>query len=406
MTEARAAWPIRSAWALLEHAPASVDPLLQFGFRWLRPLAQPILPLELRRGRTRSGADGTLLVLGRGMLLEYLSRRFFVHEPMRKAEAGVPLHRVRRRLSRSVDRADLVLALVPRALGSHMAGDTLLQVPAYLDFVMAVRDVADLKAASTSLRWNVRKLRGSALVGRVSHDPAEFERFYGQFHRPLVDARHGDLGVRRPIRVLRRRFRFGGVLWIELDHVPWGGVVFEMRGDTMNMIISGRRSTGDAELDRRVSLATYLFSMDLARQRSCASINLGGTVPVLTDGLFRHKRAWGARATPRAETHTELLVGWRQPGSALLGFLAEAPLVYRSGRSLAALAAIAGDQAADPREGARLRRTLLADGIDRLTGMARNGWVPPERGWALPPPDALDLRTPLSSAALIAEPVP
>lgn len=404
MTEARSDWAIRIASALFEHTPAAADLLLQFGFRWGRPLTQPFLPVELRRGPTGSGADGSVLLIGRGMLLEYLSRRLFRGEPRREAAPRVALHRVRHKLSGAIDSADLILALVPRALAPLMAGDGLLRVPAYLDFVIAAGEVADLKAASKTLRWNVHKLRASGLVARISHDAAEFERFYRQFHLPMIDERHGDLGVRQAIAVLRRRFRFGGILWIELERVPLGGVVYEIRGDTMNVMVAGRRSTGDAPLDRYVGLAIYQFPMDLACERGCAWINLGGAVPVLTDGVFRHKRAWGARAAPRAETHTELLVGWRAPGAAVLGFLADAPLIYRSGRSLAALSAIVGDRQADPREGARLRRTLLADGIDRLTVISRDGWLPPRRGWApLPPSDELRLSEALSSADLIAD---
>ncbi|HZA65793.1 MAG TPA: hypothetical protein VE592_02535, partial [Geminicoccaceae bacterium] len=338
--DADLSWPVRAAWAVLEHAPASADPLLHITRRWIRPLASLILPVETRRGRTRSGADSTLLVVGRGRLLEYLSRRFFRDEPASEPGPPVALHRLRDRLADAIDAADLVLALVPRVVAAHAAGAALLRVPAYVDFLLPTSEVAELKAARPSLRKHVRRVRRSPLVGRISHDPAAFEQFYFQFYLPSIADRHRDLAERQPLRVLRRRCRFGGILWVERDGVALSSNLYELRGDTMNLLVSGRRSSGDAALDTQVGLASYLFPIDLACERGCTSVHLGGTVPVLSDGVFRYKRAWGARVAPRVETHSELLVGWRSPGRAVLAFLAEAPLVYRAGGSLAAVAAV------------------------------------------------------------------
>jgi hypothetical protein len=403
-SEADFSWPVRAAWAVLEHAPAAADPLLHLARRWIRPLVSPFLPVELRRGRTRCGVDGALLVVGRGRLLEYLSRRFFQDEPACEPGPPVALHRLQGRLALAIDAADLVLALVPRVIAAHAAGAALLRVPGYVDFLLPTSDVAELKAARPSLRYEARKVRRSALVGRVAHDPAAFEQFYVQYYLPTIVDRHRDLAERQPLRVLRRRCRFGGILWVERDGAALGSNLYEIRGDTMNLLISGRRASGDASVDAQVGLAGYLFPMELARERGCASVNLGGTVPVLTDGVFHYKRAFGARVVPRAETHSELLVGWRTPGRAALGFLTDAPLVYRTGESLAAVAAVDTTEPADPRESARLRRALLADGLGRLTIMAEAGWTPPEPGWVLPPPSLVRLTTPLTSAALAAEP--
>jgi hypothetical protein len=400
--EADLGWPVRAAWAVLEHAPASADPLLHLARRWGRPLASLVLPVELRRGRTRSGGDGTLLVVGRGALLEYLSRRFFRDEPACEPGPPVALHRLRARLADATCAADLVLALVPRVLAAHAAGAALLRVPASVDFVLPTSAVAELKAARASLRKDVRRVRHGPLVGRVSHDPAAFEQFYFQFYLPSIVDRHRDLAERQPLPLLRRRCRFGGILWVERDGVALSGNLYELRGDMMNLLVSGRRSSGGAALDTQVGLASYLFPIDLACARGCTSVRLGGTVPVLTDGVFRYKRAWGARVAPRVDTHSELLVGWRSPGRAVQSFLAEAPLVYRAGASLAAVAAVEGGGPADPREGARLRRALLAAGLERLTIMAAAGWTEPEPGW-LPPPSVVRLTTPLPSAALAAQ---
>jgi hypothetical protein len=396
-------WLARAAWALVEHAPASADPIFQLARRWIRPLASPFLPVELRHGRIRGGREGTLLLVGRGMLLEYLSRRLFIEEPARESRPAVALHRLRHRLARFIDSADLLFALVPRVIAAHAAGASLLRVPGYVDFLMPTNEVADLERASERLRAKVRKLREVPLVIRVSHDPAQFERFYFDFYVPMIIDRHGDLAIRQHFHVLRRRFRFGGIIWVELDGVPLAGSLHEVRGKTLNMLGQGRQSRGNAKLDAQVTLAKYWAILNLARELGCALVNMGGAVPVLTDGVFRYKRAWSARVVPRAETHSELLVGWHRPGPAVLQFLADAPLIYRAARSLAAVTAIDTDDTADPREGARLQRALLPRGVRDLTIMAPAGWAPAEQGWTLPPPSVLRLSEPITSAGLVAK---
>jgi hypothetical protein len=387
------------AWVALEHAPRSTDLLLHAGRRWLLPFARTWLPVERRLGRTRSGEAVRLLLIGRGVQLEYLSRRTFAEAPAREALPAVGLHRLRARLGRALDQADLVVALVPRAFAAPLAGRDYLRVPALLDFILSTADPGFARAEQ-ELRRRIRGVRASALRPRLSTDAADFERFYDDFHVPMVKERFGPLGIIQPRRVLRRRFRFGGLLWVERDGEALGADLFETRSGEVNMLVHGRRTHGDAALDSQVSLANYLFSFDHARALGCCRTNMGGCMPVLTDGLARHKRAWGATVRPRHETHLTLLIGWRSPGPAVLRFLVDNPLVAHRGAGLIGIAAVTGDQPADPRRAAWLRRSLLPEGIGRMTVLAEAGWAPAQKSRDMPPADLLQLRPALSSRDL------
>ena len=399
-------WAARSAWFALEHAPSWCDPLLDAGRRWVLPFSRPFLPVELRRGRTLLGEHADILMIGRGMQLEYLSRRFFAAEPERAPGPSVGLHELRKTLMQGLDQADMVLALVPRVLSSRLAGRAFLRVPAFLDFLLPAAAVADFKDVGRSVRQRILALHKSALLRpRVSHSLFDFERFYSDYYLPLVLERFGDLAICQPARVLRRRFRFGGIVWVERDGTSLGGEMYERRGTVLKCLVRGRLSTLDRRADATtVSLATYLFTREHARALGCAWVNTGGTLPVLDDGLFCHKRAWGALATPREETHFELLIGWRRPGMRVSGLLAAAPLVYRDGDGLAALAALTDAAPADPHRAAGLFRAWLPRGIDRLTVLAPEGWSKPARGTPLPLAEHLSLRSGLDPETLQAQP--
>ncbi len=265
------------AWVALEHAPRSADLLLHAGRRWLLPFARTWLPVERRLGRTQSGEALSLLLIGRGVQLEYLSRRTFFEAPAREALPAVGLHRLRSRLSRALDQADLVVALVPRAFASALAGRDYLRVPAFLGFILSTADPG-FGRANQELRRGIRGVRASGLRPRLSTDPADFERFYDDFHVPMVKERFGPLGIIQPRRVLRRRFRFGGLLWVERDGEALGADLFEIRGSDINMLVHGRRTHGDAALDSQVSLANYLFVFDHARALGFRRINIGSSI--------------------------------------------------------------------------------------------------------------------------------
>lgn len=390
----------RGAWLALEHAPSWCDPMLHAGRRWVLPFSRPSLPVELRRGPSSSGEHASVLFIGRGMQLEYLSRRFFVTEPEREPRPSVGFFQLGTALSQALDWADLVMALVPRALSSRLAGNVFLRVPAFVDFVLPTAAVAEFEDANQSVRRYVRGLRTSDLRPRVSNSRLDFEKFYSDYYSPMVSERFGDLSIHQPIQVLRRRFRFGGIIWVEREGTSLAGQLYELRGRVLKSLVRGGRSTHDDRLDAMVAHATYLFSMEHARDQGCILVNMGGALPVLDDGLFCHKRAWGALATSRGETHYELLIGWRGRGRRVLSLLQAAPLVYHDRGRLAALAAFADATPVDPRRAARVCRAWLPRGIDRLTVLAPEGWLKPARGTSLPHAQRLRLRAGMGSQVL------
>ncbi|MDX1541033.1 MAG: GNAT family N-acetyltransferase, partial [Geminicoccaceae bacterium] len=283
--------------------------------------------------------------------------------------------------------------------GTLTQGGSFLHLPGSLDSMMSTSDTK-LAAANPRVRRRVRMVRENGLRPRLSTSPDDFERFYDDFHLPMVRERFGPLGVRQPRRVLRRRFRFGGLIWVERDGEPFSADLFETRGQQLTALVHGRRPGLDPATASLVHHATYLFAFEHAAKLGLERFNMGGAVPVLSDGVLRHKRSWGASVLPRAETHVALLVGWRRPVPAVARLLSECPLVVKDPAGLSAVAAVADDRPADPREGARIFRSLVPPGVRRMILAAASGWAPVPTGVAMPPGDRLRLDRLGSSADL------
>lgn len=388
----------------MERAPRAADPLLHTARRWVLPLTRPRFPIERRHGAMASGEPASMVLIGQGMQLDYFSRGLFPSPPTRDRSERVGLHRLRRRLKQALDEADLVLATVPRAFTPALAGDDFLQAPSLVDFLLSTADPG-LPGASLALRNTVRKVKtGQSAAGRlrsrVATDASEFERFYEDFHVPMVRERYGALAVVQPRRVLRRRFRLGGLLWVERDGEPLGGDIYDAWGGTLIALVGGRRRGLDPAMASLVQHATYVFVLDHARALGCHQFNMGGAIPVLTNGVFEHKRGWGATVQPRDETHFALLVGWRHANAAVLRCLSELPLVVHDARGLSAIGAVPDQGPANPQTAARLCRMLLPEGIRRMILLASAGWLPIRPGVAMPPADQLLLARAGSSADL------
>ena len=87
--------------------------------------------------------------------------------------------------------------------------------------------------------------------------------------------------------------------------------------------------------------ATTLFAAELARERGLTRINLGGSLPSLTDPVLVSKRLWGARLLPRPRADHDLLLGWREPAPALARLLGRLEPVVRTRSGLGGIASTA-----------------------------------------------------------------
>jgi Acetyltransferase (GNAT) domain len=385
---------------LLIRTPRAIDPVLRAGRPWLAALSGFRLPIQILRGRGADGVERSVLVAGRGALLNLLIARFFIEEPVRVLAARSGPQQWRTRLTARLGEFDLVMAVAPRPLAGLLSGSRLLRVPTAVEFTSDAAAALDLSRARLSLRASVRRLHAAGFTARLARDPGDLERFYREFYLPMLARRFGNKSHPISMLTLRRRVRAGGLIWLDHGGRTVAGEVFEIRGDTVRLLVHGRHPTGDPKLDALVQLAADRAAMEEGYRRGCRTVDLGAALPLPGSGLFARKRAYGGTVRARASATRELVIGWQRAGPALAALLNRAPLVIRRGERLEALTALEAAGQADPRAAARLYHALLPDGIERLTVLATEGWLPPARGCSIPGPEVLRLTGPVGSADL------
>jgi len=171
-----------AGWWLYEHAPAPVDSLLRFGRRHLAPLLhrRP----DLRSYHLADASSGQIVAAGDGMTLGFLLQR------LGRMSAAAPCSTGLASLSAALRRADaegdLVLAMVPRAIGRRI-GRGFLRAPALVSLALEVKHdlEATLAQATTTVRRDARRVLEMGVTWTVSHALSELDRFYDHYLRTL-----------------------------------------------------------------------------------------------------------------------------------------------------------------------------------------------------------------------------
>ncbi len=328
----------RLGWRLYERLPRSADLPLRLMTRAMLPIANRHIPLTMLRGRVASGSVGRVLFAGAPDASPWVAGRFFAAEPDREQLGQVALRRLPNALAHRRNAVDLVVARVDRLAGALALDTSFVAVPEWVGTHAPVPvDAWELCRRQKSLAHNLSRMRRAGFRPAVSHAAADFETFYDRMYVPFIRRRHGHESIVTNRARLRRCFRQGGVMWVVRGEERVAGLLFRVRGRTLDLVVIG---TADGALDALhdgAAFALDLFLFEHARSLGCTGVDFGGSRPSPRDGLLLYKARWNGRVVPNRTTFYDLRLGWDRFTPALLDFLARTPLIIRQSDGLAAL---------------------------------------------------------------------
>jgi hypothetical protein len=308
--------------------------------RWLRArwLGHPFRPVWMRR---LDGPDvgGSIVLVGGGRGLDYLLARGLERSSAPAAAGWTRIAGMGGTLERALDRADLVLARLPVATAA-VGRASFLRLPELVDAVIDLPPPGERWPGTRSARSSERRVRASGLSWSLATDRASFQRFCRDLYRPYAAARFGPGAVVRSTAMLQARFRSGGIQEIRQGDRLLAAQLVSMSGAELECVAVGA-APDPAALGLGALAATTLFAAELARERGLRRVNLGGSLPSLTDPVLVNKRLWGARLLPRARADHDLLLGWREPVPVLARLLARLEPVLRTRSGLGSIASTA-----------------------------------------------------------------
>ncbi|MDX6752150.1 hypothetical protein SH611_20275 [Geminicoccaceae bacterium 1502E] len=363
----------------------------------LAPLAERRLPLRRVSGLTPAGRPATVLVAGASKTIDLWLQRVMPHG--RQVETVGTRATIAAARGLRAPGTDMVLARVPRLVGRHLAAAGQLRLPEVIGQRVTTLEMRRRLHLSKSVRSSVGRIETAGLAWREATEEGAFERFYAQMYVPFAERSFGEAAVVRDPTRLRRRLARGGLLWIEQRGRVVGGVLVERGGGALRLLSLGTVLDPQEARDAGFHVAVRLAGLENAEACGLDTVDFGGTMPWLTDGILRSKHLWGAVLGHKRWLNRDILVRWARCTPAVTEMLAAAPLILERPEGLVAIGAMEGDGPASPAGAAKLARRLHAAGLTAMTLIGREGCEPGETmAGDLP----VRLAPPLSSDALFA----
>jgi hypothetical protein len=193
---------------------------------------------------------------------------------------------------------------------------------------------------------------------------------------PFAQRRYGEQAIVRNFYQLRRRFRQGGLIWMQYNGERIAGLLFQRCGSVCHYLVIGTAGGEWAPVKLGAISALYYQAMLHARALGCRTIDFGGCRPSLTDGVLRYKRKWGVQVVDKHNSFFDFLVYWRRMEGSAFALLRRTPLIFRDHGKLSAIAAVENEAPGEQNHTQQLVDTLWLDGLHRIYLVSRTEFSP------------------------------
>ena len=159
-------------------------------------------------------------------------------------------------------------------------------------------------------RWKIekngRKTQERNYRFRLANDYESIERFYEELYLPYISARFGDSVHLRSLGEFKRWVGSGFLLQVFHGDIWVSGVVCRLRKGELSVLALGHLPEERYPLSFGALSAAYCFLFQYAAEHSLDRLDLLRSKPHGDDGVFRHKRYWGAIAEIDTWPHTAI----------------------------------------------------------------------------------------------------
>jgi len=253
-----------------------------------------------------------LVYIGEGESLNYLRKTYFGQS--KEAEiTTIPLWHLKRKIGQLVSREALIFVEINRMLTPLIPGGGWLTFP-------WIRQRVSLKSNDYEERRHKiegtfgRKVRKFNYRFQISREKEPVVRFYHELYLPYITTRFGDEAHLRALSELQAVLRSGFLLQVFSEDLWVSGAMCRVKKGDLSVIAFGHLPEPQYELQRGALGAAYYFIFKWAEENLTFEVDLLRSRPNAEDGVYEHKRRWGARSEIDSWPHTALWI-FRLKGS-------------------------------------------------------------------------------------------
>jgi hypothetical protein len=216
--------------------------------------------------------------------------------------------------------------------------------------------------------------RKTGLSCRVTHAAEDFDLFYHRMFVPHITRRYGALATIDDYGEMRRFFEQGSLLLVTKDGRPIAGALNVEEDGVLRFRRTGVLDGDESHVEVGAQTALYYFQIRHANHRGLRALDTMKSACFLNDGVYRHKRDWGASVHADDEATTWLYLFAKDlRAEATVKLFADHPVAVHGERGLTGVVGLPLSDGDPDARLATLRHRYQAAGLDAFVAVTPSG---------------------------------
>ncbi len=278
--------------------------------------------------QTRDTNKKRLIYVGESESLNYLSKFYFPGSTL-EYSSTVSLLDLKKKIENLIAKDRFIFVEVNRLINFIIPKGFSLTFP-WIRQKVPLKDDSYLgrkRKINSTFRRTVRKY---GYHSRMTREPEAVSKFYNEFYVPYITGRFHELCFLRSLEEFQHSVQSGFLLQV-FDGKKWvSGAICQVSGKSVTVLAFGVHSHHFDLLKQGVLSSAYCFIFDWAEKTGMETVDLLRSRANARDGVFEHKRRWGA--LPEKDPWIHTAIGIFTPDSAMIPPLLEDQLIWHEGR--------------------------------------------------------------------------
>ncbi len=242
-----------------------------------------------------SGEEGKVIYFGPDDSVKLnVLETLFPHGFQDSKLTRVALWNLRDAMQQWLPETDLVVCHVSRLFPGTVPAPIAFDNPIRIHQVVPLRSSLDELLKGRTIRKKLNRHLRQDHRGWLSNAQNDFDHFYYRMYLPSAQRRFGPKCVVQPYESLLSWFRRGALLSVSLDGETVAGSLIQPQNGIWFDRYSGFLDGKPEILQLGVSVILYWYSLMLAIEHGARQANFIDSNAWCSDGVFEHKRSWGA----------------------------------------------------------------------------------------------------------------
>jgi hypothetical protein len=311
--------------------PLPIRKLYMYFVYTTRKLSYYILPLYLYSGKEKTSGNPlkiAYLALDRTISYYWMNRLLKGNYKYQRKKI-IPAWRLHKYFNKNKENYDLAIIETNNYTRKYAKPDTGFLIPRWFQMQL---DTNESSLKRMQRHGIIRRVKKHALTFEKKYTTEDFKFFYQRMYTPYTAGRYKNSAIIIDYKYFINKSREKGsqLGFVYKDGKPVAGTYIDHIGDKFRMCLVGILDGREDILRMGVNGAIYYFEVFNCIQKGIKSINIGGTSPILTDGLTQFKLSLGAKTEDIKYFQGQYL--WIIPlkdSIAIRNVLKLNPLIYR-----------------------------------------------------------------------------